>query len=192
MREAIWLPSLVLSLYQNRHAPTSRQIQLATVCSDGRPSNRTVAFRGFFKDTPGLTFVIDARTPKAAELERFPTVEACWYFPVTHEQYRIRGDVTLVRPETPDDALKEARRDTWRELSDVARLMFTWPEPGLNRKPGVPFPTTPPDRENPLPHFCLVVLDPEVVDLLELNGKPQNRWIYTQSQGNWSGREINP
>ena len=67
-RETLWLPSLVLALYQNRHAPDSRFVQMATVRADGRPANRTLVFRGFLNDTPQLTFVTDARSTKVAEL----------------------------------------------------------------------------------------------------------------------------
>ena len=52
MIETLWQPSLVLALYQNRNAPTSRYVQLATACTDGRPSNRTVVFRGFIATRP--------------------------------------------------------------------------------------------------------------------------------------------
>jgi pyridoxamine 5'-phosphate oxidase len=192
MIETLWQPSLVLALYQNRNAPTSRYVQLATARTDGRPSNRTVVFRGFYFDTPALTFATDARTPKAGEMDRFPWAEACWYFPVTHEQYRISGSVRLVRQNTADSLLQKARHDCWRELSEAARLTFTWPRPGMPRDPGVPFPTEHPDPESPLPHFCLVILDPQEVDLLELNGRPQNRWVYIRDEGRWSGVEVNP
>jgi pyridoxamine 5'-phosphate oxidase len=31
------------------------------------------------------------------------------------------------------------------------------------------------------------------VDLLELRGEPQNRWLYLRDEaGNWSVREVNP
>jgi pyridoxamine 5'-phosphate oxidase len=88
--EALWLPSLVLALYRNRHAPFSRFAQIATVRGDGRPANRTIVFRGFLNDSPQMTFTTDARSDKVAELERSPWSELCWYFPVTHEQASTR------------------------------------------------------------------------------------------------------
>ena len=95
--ETLWRPSLVLALYRNRHAPYSRFVQLATVRADGRPANRTVVFRGFLDETPQLTFVTDSRSPKVAELSHSPWAEVCWYFPVTHEQFRIGGPVDAGR-----------------------------------------------------------------------------------------------
>jgi pyridoxamine 5'-phosphate oxidase len=193
MSQTIWLPSLVLALHQNRHAPYSRFVQMATVRGDGRPANRTLVFRGFLDDSPRLTFVTDARSEKAAELERSPWSEICWYFPVTHEQFRISGPVVLVRHDNDDAALRDARRSSWRELAEAVRMSFTWPTPGAPRDGGVRFPSAHPDPETPPAHFCLLVLDPHEVDLLEINGNPQNRWIYRRDEtGRWQGSEVNP
>jgi PPOX class probable FMN-dependent enzyme len=193
MPETIWVPALVLALYQNRHAPYSRFVQLATVRPDGRPANRTVVFRGFLDETSQLTFVTDARSAKVAELGQSRWAEVCWYFPVTHEQFRIGGPTTLVGAGGHDPPLLDARRACWRELPEAVRLSFTWPAPGERRAPRVPFPTQHPDPTEPLPHFCLLILDPNEVDQLELNGNPQNRWEYTRDEhGRWRGAEINP
>jgi pyridoxamine 5'-phosphate oxidase len=193
MSETIWLPSLVLALHQNRHAPYSRYVQMATVRANGRPANRTLVFRGFLHDSPRLTFVTDERTAKVGDLERLPWAEICWYFPVTHEQFRISGPTTLVRDGTGEPALQLDRRDSWRELAEAVRVNFTWPAPGEPREEGVPFPTAHTDPETPPAHFCLLVLDPHEVDLLEINGNPQNRWVYRLNEtGRWSGVEVNP
>jgi pyridoxamine 5'-phosphate oxidase len=193
MIETIWLPSLVLAIYQNRDAPRSRFIQMATVRGDGRPANRTVVFRGFLNRGPRLTFVTDARSEKITELEHAAWSQLCWYFPVTHEQFRISGPVTLVRHDTDQPALHDARRDAWRSLAESVRISFTWPTPGEPRDGSVPFPSAHPDPETPPSHFCLLVLDPHEVDLLEINGSPQNRWIYRLNEaGRWQGAEVNP
>jgi pyridoxamine 5'-phosphate oxidase len=108
-----------------------------------------------------LTFATDLRSPKTAELAHSPWVEVCWSFPVTHEQFRIGGPITVVGNDATDDR--------------------------------VPFPRDHPDPETPLPHFGLLVLDPQTVDLLEINGHPQNRWEFHRNEkGSWSGLEINP
>jgi pyridoxamine 5'-phosphate oxidase len=193
MPHTLWRPSLALALYRNRQAPSSRFVQLATIRRDGRPANRTVVFRGFLHDTYQLTFVVDRRSAKAEDLTRFPWAEACWYFPVTQEQFRIGGTTTLVGDEEPDPTLREVRLECWRELSDSARLSFAWPAPGEPRNARVPFPTDHPDRTSPLPHFCLLVLEPREVDHLEINGTPQNRWDYRCDEvGRWSAVEVNP
>ena len=150
-------------------------------------------FRGFLNDTPRLTFVTDVRSTKVAELQHLPWSEICWYFPVTHEQYRINGPTLLARHDTDDPALQDARNDSWRALGEPVRVSFTWPVPGEPRDGHLPFPSAHPDPETPPSEFCLVVLDPHEVDLLEMNGNPQNRWVYRLGEsGKWQGAEVNP
>jgi pyridoxamine 5'-phosphate oxidase len=193
MSDSLWRPSLVLALYQNRHAPDSRFVQFATVRADGRPANRTVVFRGFCNETPQLTFTADARSPKVEELCHCPWAQVCWYFPVTHEQFRIGGPITVVKDDARDRAYLDARLRAWRELAESVRVSFTWPAPGARRVEGQRFPTQHPDPLDPLPHFCLLILDPQEVDHLEINGNPQNRWEFQRGDhGVWSGMEVNP
>jgi len=78
-------------------------VQLATIRADNRPANRTV-FRGFLEDTDQLKFVIDARSQKVDQIFHQPWAEACWYFPETHEQFRITGCLTLVQADHADSA----------------------------------------------------------------------------------------
>lgn len=193
MLDMLWCPSLVLAIYLNRRAPAARFLQMATVRPDGRPANRTVVFRGFLNDTSQLTFVTDLRSSKLADLATSSWSEVCWYFPVTHEQFRIGGRVTVIGEETTDAELSSARVECWRALPEPTRLSFNWPAPGEPRDNRVPFPVEHPDPQTPLPHFGLLVLDPEMVDFLEINGHPQNRWQYHRdADGGWSGTEVNP
>jgi pyridoxamine 5'-phosphate oxidase len=193
MPETLWRASLVLALYRNRHVAQARYLQLATVRPDGRPANRTVVFRGFLGDSERITAVTDTRSAKARELDGAPWAEACWYFPMTREQFRLGGRAVVVREGSGDESLRQARLDAWRELSDATRHSFTWPAPGAPRDPGVPFVETPTDPQSPPSTFGLIVLDPVVVDHLELDGSPQNRWSYRRDQvGQWTAHEINP
>lgn len=57
----LWKGPLDAALEANKEDPTSRFMQLATVKPDGKPSNRTVVFRGFLGDTHRLHFYADAR-----------------------------------------------------------------------------------------------------------------------------------
>jgi pyridoxamine 5'-phosphate oxidase len=193
MPETLWRASLVLALYRNRHVAQARFLQLATVRGDGRPANRSVVFRGFLDDTDSLTVVTDARSAKVRDLESVPWAEACWYFPMTREQFRLGGRASVVSERPGEEAWQRARRDAWRELAEATRQSFTWPTPGEPRDPGVPFVETPTDPESPPPTFGLIVLDPVEVDHLELDGSPQNRWIYRRDdEGRWTAQEINP
>lgn len=69
------------------------------------------------------------------------------------------------------------------------------PHPGKvrNKDEQATFSPPPPDPSQPLPNFCLLLLDPTQVDHLKLRGEPQNRWLYHRhGQQEWSSEEINP
>lgn len=192
MTLAPWRSPLARALHRNRSLPYARYLQLATVRPDGRPANRTVVFRGFLDDTNQLKIVTDARSEKATQIETNPWTEACWYFPNTREQFRLSGKLTLVGEDCTDQNLLQARQRSWQELSDAARTQFAWAHPGKPRDPNGFNPPSP-DNRLPLSHFCLLLVDPLLVDHLELRGDPQNRLIYrfTDSTG-WSAESVNP
>lgn len=194
MSLAPWRSLLARALHKNRSLPYARYFQLATVRADGRPANRTVVFRGFLDDTNQVKIITDSRSQKACQIEQQSWGEACWYFPQTREQFRLAGQLTLVGADYPDQALKKARQTTWQDLSDAARLQFVWPHPGKERtEDDAAFSPPPPDPEQPLPNFCLLLLEPVQVDHLELRGDPQNRWIYYRnSSHDWFKQAVNP
>lgn len=154
---------------------------------------RTLVFRGFLGETHHLTFATDGRSEKVVEVEHSPWAEACWYFHLTREQFRFLGTVTLVGAVINDRALSEARVEVWRGMSEESRLSYTWPDPSPPRLASATFPTLAPDPQEPLPHFCLLVLEAREVDHLELHGNPQHRWKYSRdAHGRWSGVQVNP
>lgn len=191
---APWRSLLARALHKNRKLPYARYFQLATLRADGRPANRTVVFRGFLDDTNQLKIITDSRSQKADQIDDQPWGEACWYFPESREQFRLAGQLTLVRVNHPDQALQAARKTTWQELSDPARLQFAWPHPGEARtENNGAFSPPPPDPEQPIPNFCLLLLEPIEVDHLELRGDPQNRWLYYRNNSQeWSKQAVNP
>ncbi|MBD1863516.1 MULTISPECIES: Npun_F5749 family FMN-dependent PPOX-type flavoprotein [Trichocoleus] len=193
MSLAPWRSPLSRALHRNRSQPEARFLQLATIQLNGQPANRTVVFRGFLNDTDQLKFVTDTRSEKTEQIEQNPKAEACWYFIKTREQFRIAGTLTLIHATDPDSALQQARKTAWQELSDAARLQFAWPTPGEPRADTAAFAPQPPDNTEPLPYFCLLLLEPERVDHLELRGEPQNRCLYQRDQNQvWSAQAINP
>ncbi|MBD2123889.1 Npun_F5749 family FMN-dependent PPOX-type flavoprotein [Trichocoleus sp. FACHB-262] len=193
MSLAPWRSPLSRALHRNHSQPEARFLQLATIQLNGQPANRTVVFRGFLDDTDQLKFVTDTRSEKTEQIEQNPKAEACWYFIKTREQFRIAGTLTLIRATDPDSALQQARKTAWQELSDAARLQFAWPTPGEPRADAAAFAPQPPDATEPLPYFCLLLLEPERVDHLELRGEPQNRCLYQRNQNQvWSAQAINP
>lgn len=184
MSLAPWRSLLARALHQNRSLIYSRYLQLATLDREGRPANRTVVFRGFLDATDQLKFVTDTRSAKIDQIVYQPWGEACWYFPKTREQFRLAGQLTSITADHCDPQLIKARQLMWQNLSDTAREQFTWPSPGTSLPESSPANPTegakdePPDAHAPLPNFCLLLLDPERVDHLELRGKPQNRCLY--------------
>jgi PPOX class probable FMN-dependent enzyme len=159
---------------------------------DGRPANRTLVFRGFLEETDQLKFVVDARSQKTEQINQCSWGEACWYFTETREQFRISGCLTLVGADHPDAALRQARQATWQDLSDNTRLQFAWPHPSKNRADMSAFTLPAPDPDIASPNFCLLLLEPTQVDHLELQGEPQNRWIYSFDDSCWSTQAVNP
>lgn len=189
---APWRSPLGRAQHRNRSLPNARYVQLATVRPNGRPANRTVVFRGFLDQTNQLQFVTDFRSEKPDQIDRCPWGEVCWYFPKTREQFRLQGRLTLVTDTHLDPLLAVAREKAWAELSDAARSQFAWPNPGHPRDNSAQFNPPPPAPNQPLSHFCLLLLDPLSVDHLELRGDPQNRRIYQYQNDGWSIQEINP
>ncbi|QMS89367.1 pyridoxamine 5'-phosphate oxidase family protein [Nostoc edaphicum CCNP1411] len=194
MSLAPWRGAIAHALHRNRSLVYARYLQLATLQANGRPANRTLVFRGFLEDTNQLRFITDNRSAKADQIQQQPWAEVCWYFPNTREQFRITGCLTLVSGDDSHQNLQPARIAMWQELSDAARLQFGWPYPGKPRiQEAGAFEASPPDPVEPVPNFCLLLLDPVQVDHLELRGEPQNRWLYHRNdQQQWTNEAINP
>lgn len=190
---APWRSAIAHALHHHRNLAHARFLQLATVGINGRPTNRTVVFRGFLTDTNDLKFVTDRRSEKVVHILQNPWAEICWYFPQTREQFRIAGDLLCIAEDDPDH-LQLHRTAAWRELSDAAQLQFLWPSPAKPRiKDKEAFSPAQPDPNCPQPDFCLLILNPEQVDYLELRGEPQNRTMYWRDENhNWSVEEVNP
>ncbi|WOD39854.1 Npun_F5749 family FMN-dependent PPOX-type flavoprotein [Nodosilinea sp. E11] len=189
---APWRSPLARALHRNRSRPDSRYFQLATVTAAGRPTNRTVVFRGWLPDRNTLTLVTDQRSAKVADIVAHPWAEACWYFTSTREQFRLAGPIQVVGAADANADLMGDRQRAWDSLSDNARQQFYWPHPAQPREPEADF--APRDAgETPPAEFCLVLLTPERVDHLELRGDPQTRTIYTRHPvETWQVDAVNP
>lgn len=192
MELAPWREPLARALHRNRSLAYSRYFQLATLRSDGRPANRTVVFRGFVEQTNQLKIISDSRSQKVEQITKNSSGEACWYFPKTREQFRFLGELTLVTATSSDRILSSERQHTWQDLSDNARSQFFWPSLGQSRVDASEF--TPPEvfPEEPPAEFCLLLLEPEHVDHLELRGESQNRSLYWREENHWLTQAVNP
>lgn len=189
MTLAPWRPLLSGALHRNRARVYCRYLQLATIGTDGKPSNRTVVFRGFVDNY--LQMVTDGRSEKVNEILACPWAEACWYFTVTREQFRIAGPLTLVGPN--DTPRANLRRQAWQSLSKKAQQQFYWPHPGqLPTEDTEVLTDRPPCSDAPPDSFYGLLLQPERVDHLNLKGNPQDRHLYEWSGKSWTVKEINP
>jgi PPOX class probable FMN-dependent enzyme len=193
MSLAPWRSLLSRALHHNRSLVYARYLQLATVQKNGRPSNRTVVFRGFWGQTNQLKIITDSRSQKFTEIQEQPGGEICWYFPKTREQFRLAGEIILVDTNNSDMELQAARQSIWQEISDNARIQFAWAHPGEKRADSEAFSPPMPDAITPLDNFCLLLFDPIQVDHLQLRGEPQHRWLYVKNElGDWEVIEVNP
>ena len=187
MTLAPWRPALARALHRNRARAYCRYLQLATVNIDGKPSNRTVVFRGFVDEK--LQMVTDSRSGKVQQIQARPWAEICWYFTVTREQFRIAGELTLIGPDNDPEAI---RLKAWQAMSANAHQQFYWPQPGCLRTDEKSFEPTGRATDQPPDSFSVLLLKPDRVDHLVLRGTPQNRSIYEQVQGEWRFEEVNP
>ena len=186
-----WRSILSRALHRNRSLPNARYFQLATINFEGKPTNRTVVFRGFLNPTNQLQIITDSRSEKFNQINHHPYSEICWYFPKTREQFRLSGNLTIMGE---NDENQTPRLTVWQNLSDSAKQQFTWPHPGrsLTEKKEdflqeIPLPN------QPVSNFILLLFNPEKVDHLELKGNPHQRTLYyLDNEKNWVTKAVNP
>jgi len=209
---------LQAAIKANRRERTATYVQIATV-EKGYPRVRTVVYRGLFEGSHSASgsepapqhaflFCTDARSTKVAALEQDSTrAEIAWYLPVTREQYRLSGHITLVgasgvlklaacESSSPascagaDEArLSRERAELWQRLSPGAKAQFFWAgrpgEPLSSGWPGeysVKVRDGKADAPSAPPEFLLGLLWIERIDWLSL--KRNERAI--------DGRPVNP
>ncbi|CAM8917612.1 unnamed protein product [Rhodiola kirilowii] len=193
---APWKQLLLRALESNSNLNHSSYFQLATVAPNGRPSNRTVVFRGFEGDSDRIEINTDTRTRKIEELKHCPFAEICWYFTDSWEQFRINGRVDVVDETYPDTSRLQERERSWFASSARSKLQYVGPHPGL---PSIGEET--PQEANldptsgPVSAFCLLVLDPYQVDYLNLKNNQRTSFLSTRSadgQRSWVAENVNP
>lgn len=190
---------------RDRSAAKRKHVQLATVDAEtGRPSVRTVVFRGFLprkfvgadadvgtrgEESCVMMFITDDRSAKyrhlGAELQSPQPIEACWWLDEAGVQFRIRGHALLATARSEDPTLRAAVHDVWDRLADGSRRTFFWPTPGAPKQAQAAEGT--PAEEAPVgaledSHFVLVLLLPDGVDELHLGGR-QSRRMYELDGG---------
>lgn len=216
MSLATWRSPLARALHFNRSLVYSRYFQLATIASDGYPANRTVVFRGFLGATNQIKIITDSRSQKAHQIQVHPQGEICWYFPKSREQFRFRGDLSLIDGDHQE--LQSVRRQMWQDISPAARSQFFGEAPGeareiinqanqfaieqlnpeqlnpeqLNPEQLNPEQAEAQEQQEPATSFCLLFFDSFQVDHLELRGDFQRRHKHIWDGNCWTMIATNP
>ncbi|KAJ6972558.1 hypothetical protein NC653_032989 [Populus alba x Populus x berolinensis] len=189
-----WKQLLLSALESNSHLKHSPYFQFATIGCNGRPSNRTVVFRGFEENSDRIQINTDCRTRKIEELKHCPFAEICWYFSDSWEQFRINGRVDVIDGSNPDPeklqmsngnapflgmrkghlmlnvksrlVIYSQREKSWFASSLKSRLQYLGPNPGLPCLSEQSLNELFLDPSSgPVASFCLLVLDPDQVQL---------------------------
>lgn len=199
MNLATWRSPLARALHLNRSLVYARYFQLATIASDGYPANRTVVFRGFLRETNQIKIITDSRSQKAHQIQNHPQGEICWYFPKSREQFRFRGNLTLITADHPK--FQPERKQIWQDISPAARSQFFWTtleEPreiinqatnqSTNQVAIAPSEAkqSETEQQEPSANFCLLLFDPFHVDHLELRGDFQKRHQHNWDENGWT------
>ncbi|CAN0924509.1 Pyridoxine/pyridoxamine 5'-phosphate oxidase 2, partial [Linum grandiflorum] len=193
---APWKQLLLTALDSNAHLKHTSYLQLATIGCNGRPSNRTVVFRGFEENSDNILINTDSRTRKIGELKRCSYAEICWYFTDSWEQFRINGKVDIIDASNPDPAKVQQRENSWFASSARSRMQYLGPNPGLPALSEQPHQESFIDSSaGPVDAFCLLVLAPDQVDYLNL--KSSERLMFTSGEGvsgekHWNSERVNP
>ncbi len=187
----LWTTALRQALKRNRREAHSRYFQLATVDAVGKPCVRTVVYRGVDDDQQSPLFITDTRSAKMSYLDR-QAVEACWYFPISREQFRIAGQAEVFASD------HHQYLAVWQGLSDAARAQFFWPTPGERVANGEQAVNDVRDGgSTPPPNFAAVAIRPKRIDHLRLSN-PQRRMLSELTESTphsataWTANEVNP
>jgi pyridoxamine 5'-phosphate oxidase len=164
-----------------------RTMTLATMGKDGGPRARTVICRDI--DPAGMhLFCSDGRSEKNFEIRLRIEVEAVYWLPLRRRQYRLRGGAMIATAgaSPPVDVAR-----LWAGLSDATRATFFWPEPGAPLDPSTTFPRAVDARTPPPANFEVIVVEPVVVEMLDLNPYPHDRRRWRRVNA-WREEPLNP
>lgn len=207
-----WRQRMLRSLHLNRSQPQSKYYQVAGLSDEGRPTNRTMVFRGFKDKTNDLLSITDLRSDKVAawheESESLTFIEICWYFAKTREQYRISAKVATLTHSVTDEHDKSLRLATWNKLSNNAKEAFSQPSPGIpfnnaNESGELSYSETMKESSSKRidtkmmadktrlinENFVVTIFTPYKVDFLDLKSTPHNRLISKVESG-WKEQKV--
>jgi len=168
-----------------------RPMAVATVTSDGKPSNRTLVLRGADRSSGLVWFHTDRRSPKMRHLEARPYVSALGYDAHDQVQIRLDGEVTLHY----DDRLTNHH---WEQVSMAVRYAY-----GLPHGPGEPLQQPDPrfqvmHRQQELgevhrarENFVVIQVRVDTIDWLQVGSTGQIRAVLRAATG-WKAEPLVP
>jgi PPOX class probable FMN-dependent enzyme len=157
---------------------------LATVDEAGRPRARTVFIRWFDEAEATIWITTDDRSEKMKHLMKTPVGELVIWTPHERQQFRLFGQIEVVRSGPVCEEL-------WSQLKDAARAMFFGPPPGEAFDAATASPPAVGEQTPPPPNFVLLALRPTEVESLELNYTPHLRRRWRRDE-DWKTCRINP
>jgi hypothetical protein len=162
-----------------------------------------------------MKMITDSRSSKVHQVAgRHPdqnTCELVWWFPLSNEQFRIRGLLLFVGEEgvldesdkSKDEAeyWKQLRLQQWSQITDAARASYF-----DSRMPGQPYEPDSKATDSsstvasssgqpikpPPPNFLLMLLVPNTCDYLRLTDQYRQTDQYHASTNTWTMQRLNP
>jgi hypothetical protein len=172
-------------------AEFARAPRIAAMATSDRVGGATVRHVVIRRVEPdgSLLLATDARSTKVDHLRRRPDASISFWLQDLRRQYRLDG---------PVDRLADGpeRLALWRGLSDAARALFTWPEPGTLRTDDPDaFPAAVGADTEPPGSFLVLRVRPLFVERLDLKPHPHERlrWRAFAGTTTWTGPQaVNP
>jgi pyridoxamine 5'-phosphate oxidase len=172
-------------------APSSDAMTLATVDATGKPSARTVLYKGLYDGKIG--FVSNYESRKAGELVQDPRAALVFFWPSTMRQVRFEGTIAKAPSEVSDRYFASRDRDSqigaWasRQSQPIGsrQELLDAVEEVRRRFEGRPI-------ERP-PFWGMYWFDPEVIELwLSGDYRLHDRFRYVRQAGGFRCQRLSP
>ena len=153
---------------------------LGTRAQDGQPALRTVIKREMDADWDVLVYT-DERSGKVGQIKAGPEISALFYHPKKQLQIRYRGQAELIPQQT------ELYQEHLQRVKSSGRLQ----DYSSIHPPGSPLPEKEVEYGEDL-HFCLIRLQVEKLDILQLDRRQHRRARYVLNANHWEETLLTP
>ncbi|CAB3792410.1 hypothetical protein LMG28688_03505 [Paraburkholderia caffeinitolerans] len=164
-------------------------LQAATVGLDGAPKVRTIVLRGASMEGGTLTFYTDVRSEKVAELRKDSRISLVGCDLNAGIQIRLEGVARLA-------ASLEERLALWNVSRPHSLIVYR-----AARTPGTPIAlpqeayiasASPGDSMAGFENFCVITVDVQKIDYLDLSPDGHKRAQFSRCSGAWQGGWVVP